>query len=316
MAMGSVGTHSTKQTLLLVGAGPIGLAAALAAASDGAARVIGVIDPEEQARQKAGEMLNCTTYPSLADLEGERPDVALVAFTSAAAATVPTVISLVARGCHVVTTCEELAYPPEDLRDELVAAAKVAGVAIVVTGANPGFVMDRLATVVALAGRNVHAVTVVRRLDTRTRRGPLVAKTGYGLPVEEFRALAGEGRLGHVGLKESANLVAEELGWSPRQSTSTLEPVLGDNGEVLGQHQVFTIDAEGSKTLVFDLEMSWGAPDPGDRITVNGDFDIDIEVHGGYPGDEGTTAMVVRAIGTIGQRSSGFYRPTDLVAGY
>lgn len=171
--------------------------------------------------------------------------------------------------------------------------------------------MHRLATMVAIAGRDVHTVTVVRRLDTRTRRGPLVAKTGYGLPVEEFRALAGAGRLGHVGLAESANLVAEELGWNQRQSTSTLEPVLDANGDVLGQHQVFTLDAEGSKRLVFDLEMSWGAPDPGDRITASGEFDIDVEVHGGYPGDEGTTAMVVRGISTITQRSPGFYRPTD-----
>ena len=97
--MGSTETHSTKQTLLLVGAGPIGLTAASAAASDGVARVIGVIDPDEQARQNAGEILACTTYPSLADLEGECPDVALVEFISSTAAAAPTVMSLVANGC-------------------------------------------------------------------------------------------------------------------------------------------------------------------------------------------------------------------------
>ena len=97
--MGSTETHSTKQTLLLVGAGPIGLTAASAAASDGVARVIGVIDLDEQARQNAGEILACTTYPSLADLEGECPDVALVEFISSTAAAAPTVMSLVANGC-------------------------------------------------------------------------------------------------------------------------------------------------------------------------------------------------------------------------
>jgi hypothetical protein len=85
---------------------------------------------------------------------------------------------------------------------------------------------------------------------------------------------------------------------------------------VLGQHQVFTLVADGSRRLVFDLEMSWGARDPGDWISASGEFDLEVEVHGGYPGDEGTTAMVVRAISSIAHRSPGFYRPTDLLAGY
>lgn len=187
---------------------------------------------------------------------------------------------------------------------------------VVVTGANPGFVMDQFVTTVALAGRNVNAIRVQRRLDTRTRRGPLVAKTGCGLPVDDFTTQAAAGQLGHVGLRESARLVAESLGWEIEETRSVLEPVLGDTGEVLGQHQIFTLAADRARTLVFDLEMSWGAPDPGDRIVVSGEFDIDVEIHGGYPGDEGTTAMVVRAIEMIARRTPDFYRPTDLLVGF
>jgi hypothetical protein len=314
--MGSEATQNTDRTLLLVGAGPIGLSAASAATSDGVARVIAVVDPDEQARHTASQTFACPTYPSIADIGPELPDVALVAFSSKADVTASTINELLIRGCHVVTTCEELAFPNDEVRGSLLDAALAAGVAVVATGANPGFVMDRLATTVALAGRNVATVKVVRRLDTKTRRGPLVTKTGYGLPVEEFRALADAGRVGHMGLSESAHLVAEALGWEPQDTSSLLEPVLSDTGDVLGQHQIFTLHAGGARTLEFDLEMSWGAAEPGDRITVTGDFAIDVEVHGGYPGDAGTTAMVVQAISTIERRAPGFYRPTDLLAGF
>ena len=50
-------------------------------------------------------------------------------------------------GCCVVSTCEELAYPYRkhpDLSAQLDAAAKEEGVALVGTGVNPGFVMDKL----------------------------------------------------------------------------------------------------------------------------------------------------------------------------
>ena len=51
------------------------------------------------------------------------------------------------RGSCVVSTCEELAYPfrkyPE-LAAKLDAEAKDGGVALIGTGINPGFVMDKL----------------------------------------------------------------------------------------------------------------------------------------------------------------------------
>ncbi len=51
-------------------------------------------------------------------------------------------------GLSVVSTCEELAYPflkNADLAEELDRRAQKSGVAILGTGVNPGFVLDRLA---------------------------------------------------------------------------------------------------------------------------------------------------------------------------
>src|SRR6058998_3894311 len=53
--------------------------------------------------------------------------------------------SLLERGCHVVSTCEELSFPlDQKIRAELQHAARAANVTLLGTGVNPGFVMDKL----------------------------------------------------------------------------------------------------------------------------------------------------------------------------
>src|SRR5207302_1730376 len=106
-------------------------------------------------------------------------------------------------GAHVVSSCEELAAPPRsgalgDLCRHLDEDARVAGVTFVGTGVNPGFVMDRLPLQLAGAMVRVDGVRVERIVDAARRRGPLRAKVGEGLSVEEFRAGVAAGRLGHV----------------------------------------------------------------------------------------------------------------------
>src|SRR5437764_2677436 len=52
---------------------------------------------------------------------------------------------LLGRGCHVVSTCEELSFPLDrDIREELQQIARSANVTLLCTGVNPGFVMDQL----------------------------------------------------------------------------------------------------------------------------------------------------------------------------
>jgi 4-hydroxy-tetrahydrodipicolinate reductase len=45
-----------------------------------------------------------------------------------------------------------------------------------------------------------------------------------------------------------------------------------------------------------DLEMSVGAPDPHDRVQIQGDPPLDVIVQGGTQGDRGTVGTVVNAI--------------------
>jgi len=77
----------------------------------------------------------------------------------------------------VVSTCEELSYPwrtyPE-LAAKLDAAAKESGVALVGTGVNPGFVMDKLVITLAAVSQRIEHAKSVRIVDAsaeKNRRG-------------------------------------------------------------------------------------------------------------------------------------------------
>ena len=300
--------------LVLVGAGPVGRAAAAAAVADCVVEsVIGVVDPDEAARRAASaELGDAPGYPDLGSLPpGRQGDAAIVAFTSSGEASAAAIVELLSLGYHAVTTCEELADPGPHVRRGIETSAHSDGRIVVATGANPGFVMDRLAVVAGQASRGVRSVAIQRVVDTSDRRATLVAKTGHGLTPDEFAAGVAERRLGHVGMLESARLVADGLGWTVQGATESIDPVLED-GRVAGLHQVARLHTTDGRTVTLDLVMAWRAPDPHDEVVIDGEPPIRVRVEGGYHGDQGTTASVVRAVGLLPHLAPGFYRPIDL----
>src|SRR5260370_15589075 len=86
----------------------------------------------------------------------------------------------------VVSTCEELSYPYRthpDLAAKLDAEAKDWGVALVGTGVNPGFVMDKLVVTLAAVSQRVQHAKALRIVDASKRRLPLHNKIGPGRSV-------------------------------------------------------------------------------------------------------------------------------------
>ncbi len=300
--------------LVLVGAGPIGVNAAVAALADGVVEgVRAVADPDEEARRAAAERFGASGHERAAELpEADEGDWALVAFSSRADTTAPVILRLVGLGYHVVTTCEELSRPDQHIKEAVRTAAVTEGRRVIAAGANPGFVMDRLVVAVAAGSRAVYGIDVARRVDTSQRRGPLVAKTGRGLTADQFGAAVAARRIGHVGLVASAKLVARSLLWPTGDVNETIEPVLDDDGKVAGLHQKAVLHTPAGGVLDFDLVMAWEVDDPRDSIHVHGLPEVTVEIPGGYHGDDGTTAQVVNAIGRYNQAPPGFYRSIDL----
>ena len=192
--------------LVIVGAGPIGTWVAEAAVADGVIeRISAVVDPDEQARHELVAATGAPGYASTVELPVARSgDVALVAFASAAEKVAPVILRLVSAGYHVVTTCEGLAWAPRHLWDAMHTSARSDGKSIIVTGANPGFAMDRLPLLLAGASRDITLIHVERDMDTSLRRPSLVAKSGRGLTTDQFAEGVSRGRVGHKGLDSSA----------------------------------------------------------------------------------------------------------------
>ncbi|MFQ5948944.1 MAG: dihydrodipicolinate reductase, partial [Acidimicrobiia bacterium] len=89
-------------------------------------------------------------------------------------------------------------------------------------------------------------------------------------------------------------------------------PVVGEDGTASGLTQQAILRAAQGETVRLDLTMSWRLDDPGDTISVDGDPPLVVAIPGGYHGDSGTTAQVVRALERSDRLPPGFYRPTDL----
>lgn len=299
-------------SLLIVGAGPIGTAAARAALDDGVVSgICGVVDPDPSARRELEHLTGAPGYESSADLPTAREgDRALVAFTSSAEKAAQEIVRLVSAGYHVVTTCEGLAWADRHIWEAMHTAARSDGRVVVVTGANPGFSMDRFPLLAATASRNIKGITVTRRLDTSDRRPQLVEKTGRGLTPEEFDAGIASGRLGHVGLVGSLKMLAHGLDWPNHDVNETVEPIVV-GGTVTGIHHHARLRSDG-RTIDLDLVMDWQLADPADEVIIDGEPPLQFRIEGGYHGDQGTITQVVNALRRCAQLTPDFYRPIDL----
>jgi 4-hydroxy-tetrahydrodipicolinate reductase len=302
----------------LVGLGPIGVEVGKALAGREGLTLLGAADPApDKAGRPLSELLG-GAFPgvairgSAAELYREtassrgRADVVLLCTGSRLHAVLPQIEEAIAAGFHIVSTCEELAYP--ELRHlpmarRVDALARERGVAVLGTGVNPGLVMDRLVLAVASACVRVDAVRVTRVVDAAKRRGPLRAKVGAGMTPQEFAAGVASKKLGHVGLSESAALIALGLGLPIHEITETIEPVIASKetdgvatGRVLGLHQLALVQAGDEVKVTLDLTMAVGAASPADSIEIDGDPPVRLTVTGGFHGDRATVGTVVNAV--------------------
>src|SRR5689334_4734322 len=172
-------TMSTRMhaRVALVGLGPIGVEVGKALAGREGLTLLGAADPApDKAGHPVSELLG-GAFPgvairgSAAELYREtaasrgRADVVLLCTGSRLHTILPQIEEAIAAGFHIVSTCEELAYP--ELRHlpmarRIDAAARQRGVAVLGTGVNPGLVMGRLVLAAASACVRVDAVRVTR----------------------------------------------------------------------------------------------------------------------------------------------------------
>lgn len=286
------------------GLGPIGLAVAALVAERPWLRSAAAVDVSEDLRDRPlAELIERPAEASPRVTATYRPvdgaSVALLCTGSSLDRVAPQVVELAGSGLHVVSTTEELSYP-WDAHPEAAAAidavARGAGVTVLGTGINPGFAMDYLAIALSAVAQRVDRVEVHRVQDAGTRRLPLQRKVGAGMAPDAFRAAAAEGRLGHVGLAESAGMLAATFGWRLTGFDERVEPIVAEAGHVLGLHQTAVGRAGDVPVVSLTLDMAVGIGPTRDHVRLFGQPDLELEVPGGLHGDVATAAIVVNAI--------------------
>jgi len=251
-------------------------------------------------------------------------DVALVLTVSGSAEMLPIVDAAAAARINVVSSCEDLAYADwatPDVARKLDDLAMAGGITVLGTGVNPGFVMDRLPLQIAGACVRVNSIRVERVVDAAKRRAPLRAKVGADLTPAEFEAGVAAKRLGHRGLPESCALLGVGLRLPFDEVVSTIEPVIATaespragiaTGRVAGLRQSAVGRRGGREIARLDLEMSVAAPDPHDRIRIEGDPPLDVLIAGGTHGDRGTVGTIINAIPAVVAATPGLKTVLDL----
>jgi 4-hydroxy-tetrahydrodipicolinate reductase len=320
----------------LVGLGPIGVAVGRALEGRAGIEFLGAADPAPDIADRpligflpgiAGAE-NIRVHSSARELytrsaaSRTKKDVVLLCTGSRLESVLPQIEEAIEGGLHVVSTCEELSFPElkhAALGRRIDQAARRSGVAVLGTGVNPGLVMDRLALAAAAACVEVKKVSVTRVVDASKRRGPLRAKVGAGLTRADFLKGVAEKKLGHVGLSESAAIIAMGLGLPIHEITETIEPVIADRerdgvavGHVRGLHQIALVQAGDEPKVVLDLTMAVGVEEPADWIEIEGDPPVHLKVSGGFHGDRATVGCVVNAIPFVVAGSPGLHTVVTL----
>ncbi len=308
-------------SVLHLGLGAIGKATIEALLAQGkSVRVVGAVDLNPlnvghplAAILRRSDAPEVTVAGSIADAlkwAGKRqPSVATVTTCSRTEELRPVAQELIDAGIHVVSSCEELAWPT--LRAPRIAAAlnrraKAKGVALLGTGVNPGFAMDAFALACTAPCTSVRHIKIIRSLDASKRRYQLQKKIGAGMTVTEVKRLIRTGQIGHVGLQESVAMIAAGLGWKLDAIQEKFDPVVADHrvqseffqiepGRVRGMWMRAAGIVAGKKRIDLDLFMAFDA-DTFDEVIIDGDPNLLVRTKSGFPGESATIGLLANCV--------------------
>jgi len=315
------------------GLGPIGSAVARHVVErEGLELVGGVdIDPAKLGRDLGeviglGRPLGSAVAAALAQvLAGTKADVVLHTTSSYFDLFKAQVIEILEAGLDIVSTSEELSFPwlahPQE-GAAIDAVAKRVGKTVLGTGINPGFLMDSLPLHLTALCQRVDRIDIARIQNASLRRGPFQAKIGSGMTVKEFQTKMDAGRMGHVGLPESVQMVFHTLGKKLARYESDVEPVVADKrvktdffdvepGRVKGLKQVARGYTDAGEFMTLTFIAALDLLNEADTIKITGKPNLEVTLKG-TNGDIGTVAIAVNAIRRVKEAPPGLLTMRDL----
>ncbi|HLW46956.1 MAG TPA: hypothetical protein VKW09_04230 [bacterium] len=179
-----------------------------------------------------GVAIAAIAAPALADAH---PDVVLHATVPVLNQALGQITEAVRARAHVISTCEELAYPwvvHRAAAETLDREARAAGVSVLGAGVNPGFVFDAL-VLEALSSRWHPSAIVVSRVTDASGFGRAVRdRLGLGLAPAAFeQRISSGGIAGHIGFRESMDMIAAALGTEVQSFQESIKPLIAGHAE-------------------------------------------------------------------------------------
>lgn len=321
--------------IIQIGLGPVGQKIARMALERGTIRIVGAVDKSpDKAGKDLGTLcgmkrLGITVQPNFAAVAGgKKAHAAVLTTVSSLERLAPQVRELAEAGLHIVSTCEELAFPwirQPQLARRLDAICKKYRVACVGTGVNPGYLMDFLPCILTAICQRVERIHVQRFQDASLRRIPFQGKVGAGLTPAEFQAAARSGTVRHIGLTESMQMIAHQAGWRLSRITESLRPIIAERdirlpgrlirrGQVCGVEQIGRAFAQGREVVRLHFRAAVGARASFDRVEIIGEPSLTAMIPGGINGDIATCAITLNALGSIVKAAPGLRTMLDLPA--
>lgn len=258
-------------------------------------------------------------------------DVCLCATDSFTKKAFPRLKFALEKKVNIISTAEEMAYPQAqepELAAELDRIAKENGVTVLGTGINPGMIMDLL--VVCMTGCMTEVQHIeAKRVNSLSPFGPAVMEEqGVGITADEFAAGVKSGLLaGHVGFKESIQMIADAIGWDVEKVETQMAPIVTDvdrkspygfakagnvagvnmtgQGYVNGQVQINMIHPQ-------QIEPEQVGVHTGDYITIKGTPEVNLSIKPEVQGGLGTIAVCVNMIPHVINSAPGLKTMIDL----
>lgn len=258
-------------------------------------------------------------------------DVVLLATDSFTAKAFPKIVWLLEHQVNVISTAEEMAYPyasQPQISFEIDKVAKENGVSVLGTGINPGMMMDLL--VVAMTGvmEDVDQIDVTRINSLSPFGSTVMEEQGVGLSVEEFNEKMNQGELaGHVGFKESVQMISDALGWKIEHFEQHMAPIISkvyrkseyafvNSGDVAGVNMSAEAKTTNQKIITMNhpqqIEPHLGGVNTGDYIKIKGNPPINLAISPEVDGGIGTIAICVNMIPHIINARCGLKTMLDL----
>jgi len=260
-----------------------------------------------------------------------KPDIALVATDSFTEKTFPKLKQLLENKINVISTAEEMAYPKAqnpELSKKLDEIAKENNVSVLGTGINPGLIMDLL--VVCLTGcmTDVEHIEAERVNSLSPFGAAVMEEQGVGITVDEFEKGVKDGTLaGHVGFKESINMIGDAIGWPVEKFEQQMKPIVTNvdrkspygfakAGNVAGVNMTGQGYVDGEVKIDMkhpqQIEPEMEGTHTGDYIRIKGTPEVNMSIKPEVEGGLGTIAMCVNMIPHVINAPSGLKTMIDL----